>query len=47
MIDDATRDAAREDVPGLRVVDIDATHGQLVRAPCAARVAAEILTLAG
>jgi pimeloyl-ACP methyl ester carboxylesterase len=47
MIDDATRDAAREDVPGLRVVDIDATHGELVRAPWAARVAAEMLALAG
>jgi lipase len=47
MVDDATRAAACAVVPTLRVVDIeDATHGQLVRAPHAARVASEILALA-
>jgi lipase len=47
MVDDATRDAALAMVPTLRVVDIeDATHGQLVRAPHAARVASAILALA-
>jgi pimeloyl-ACP methyl ester carboxylesterase len=46
MIDDATRDAARAEVPRLQVVDFaDATHGQLVRAPFAAQVALEILAL--
>jgi lipase len=47
MVDDATRDAARENVPRLQVLDIaDATHGQLVRAPFAEQVAREILALA-
>jgi lipase len=47
MVDDATRDAARVDVPCLQVVDIaDATHGQLVRAPFAEQVASRILALA-
>jgi hypothetical protein len=47
MVDDATRDAARESVPRLQVLDIaDATHGQLVRAPFAEQVAREILALA-
>lgn len=45
MVDDVTRDAARTAVPALRVFDVDATHGQLVRAPYAARVASEILAL--
>jgi pimeloyl-ACP methyl ester carboxylesterase len=46
MVDDATLDAAREAVPRLQVIDFaDATHGQLVRAPFAGRVAAEILGL--
>jgi lipase len=46
MVDDATRDATREDVPRLQVVDIaEASHGQLVRAPFAEQVACEILAL--
>jgi hypothetical protein len=47
MIDDTTRDAALEQVPQLLVVDFaDATHGQLVRAPFAVEVAAEIMAFA-
>jgi lipase len=48
MIPDRTLDAARACAPGLRVVDIaDSTHGGLVRDPIAARVAREILAIAG
>ena len=47
MVDDATLEAARSEVPTLRSIDIaDATHGQLVRAPHAAKVASEILAVA-
>ena len=47
MVDNATRDAARAAAPGLVVIDLaDATHGQLVRAPFADDVAAEILAFA-
>ena len=47
MIDDATRDAGRAELPSLRVVDIDeATHGDLVRPPHVAGVADAILSLA-
>jgi lipase len=47
MVDDRTRDAARSEIPRLRVVDIaDATHGNLVRPPFAERVASEILAFA-
>lgn len=46
MVDDATRDAALAELPSLRVVDLDATHGELVRAPHTGRVAREILALA-
>jgi pimeloyl-ACP methyl ester carboxylesterase len=42
MVDDATRDAALAELPTLRVVDMDASHGELVRAPFAKRVAAEV-----
>jgi lipase len=46
MVDDATRDAALAELPTLRVVDLaDASHGELVRAPFAKRVAAEIRAL--
>jgi pimeloyl-ACP methyl ester carboxylesterase len=46
MVDDATLDAALAELPSLRVVDLaDASHGELVRAPFAKRVAAEISAL--
>jgi pimeloyl-ACP methyl ester carboxylesterase len=42
MVDDVTRDAALAELPALRIVDMDASHGELVRAPFAKRVAAEV-----